>query len=189
METYFTKTLETYRSNPNFRIYRNFGNSSLVFTYSGDQGKRVRKLVTENDGDDREFQIAHQWYGFLNFDVSTFKIGRISVIDMPWLGTDLATLETSRTQTLDHQGYRGFGTSYAEELLGGTYTLLSDFYNLTGYVHTETITQNVLYHPELDFLPFIDAESFAFGSQRAWNNFVRNFANLSEFVFNNLVVN
>lgn len=193
METYFTKTLETYRSHPDFRINRYFGNSSLVFTYSGDQGKRVRKLVTEMPDDNREYRNAMQWFGYLGYDVSISQVGMITVVDMPWLGDNLSQLSMELRLNLDFEedvsGFQGITEERASMLLGTTYFFLKEFYDATNLVYEDLHQQNILYNPNLNHFPVIDTESFRNASSpKRWTNFESTFEMISDYVFDNLVV-
>lgn len=193
MESYFDTTLKLYRNNPDFRIYRKFPNSVLVFRYRCEDGSpRVKKQITEMPGDDREFQISTQWYGFLGLDVTVSSIGRITEVDMPWFGTDLSTLSDELELNLrlgDFSiGFTGVGEEQATSLLANTFSLLRDFYTSNQLVYDDLNPKNVLYHPDYNFFPVIDAESFCHGSERRWRNFCKNFDFLSEYVYQNLVI-
>lgn len=195
VDNYLSAQFETYRQMNGFQLCHYYPGHSLVFRYPDQLGGRVRKYVLEMRNDDREFLVAKMWYGHIGFEADIVRVGDYTVVDMPWLGYDLKEVVKYFKEGKSHDlGFHGFTYGRASELISNTYSLLTDFEGRYNRVHTDFWVPgydrplNILLHPDLDFFPFIDAESFASRNTGNVSRFYTNFKLFSNYVMDNLTI-
>lgn len=129
------------------------------------------------------------------FEAETMCVGDYTVVDMPWLGHDLSEVTKHfRANQSEDIGFNGLTQDRASELISNTYSLLTDYEQRYDRVHavfwfpSEAKPINILFHPDLDFFPFIDAQSFSLRNPGDVSRFYEYFELFSNYVMNNLTI-
>lgn len=195
MENYLQLQLERHNRIEGFQLCQFAPGYSMVFRYPDSTGDRVRKYIFEMHDDAREFLVGKAWYAHIGFEVEVGREGGYTTVDMPWLGYGLKDVvkffQSGESEKIDFYGLSQDRASY---LVSNTYSLLIDFEQRYDRVHTDFWVPgydkplNILFHPELDFFPFIDAESFALRNTSNVSHFNANFELFSNYVMNNLTI-
>ncbi len=195
MENFFESQLQYYSQKPDFTIKTRHSNRSMLFEYIDDKNeRRVRKYLSENHYNRMELKAAKTWYNFLGYDAEAFRHHSTVVVDMPWLGHNLRDVAY-----LFQHGYganvdfQGFTTDEASLMLDNTYQIHYNFASAYNLLHLDLWLEgddrpfNVLYHPDLNFFPFIDAESFTPATPESWLQFDQDFVHFTNFVMTQLL--
>ncbi len=192
----FDTELFRYSKYPDFQLYRRLGNCSLVFGYTHPSGeRRVRKYLFEDPINYMESQLAIPWYQHLGYSTNMDIINNTLIVDMPWLGYELRELvkyyEKGETAQI---GFFGFTPEKALTMLSNTYSIHEAFVNQYDYLHLDFWMNggdrpfNITYHPDLDYFPFIDAESFTPATPESWAQFDQDFVHFTNFVMTELII-